>query len=101
MANKLLGVIAMSAVIYLIILVTHSQLEIVDQDQYSYELWPGCVLVGSIAVRLDRTSQFHKPLRPIYLQYVHVQSEHLALIRLYTQFVRELIAYPSPCNLSY
>ena len=51
-----------------------------DQDQYSYELWPGCVLVGSIAVRLDRTSQFHKPLRPIYLQYVHVQSEHLALI---------------------
>ena len=55
-----------------------------DQDQYSYELWPGCVLVGSIAVRLDRTSQFHKPLRPIYLQYVHVQSEHLALIRLYT-----------------
>ena len=80
---------------------SYSQLEIVDQDQYSYELWPGCVLVGSIAVRLDRTSQFHKPLRPIYLQYVHVQSEHLALIRLYTQFVRELIAYPSPCNLSY
>ena len=66
-----------------------------DQDQYSYELWPGCVLVGSIAVRLDRTSQFHKPLRPIYLQYVHVHSEHLALIRLYTQLVRELIAYPS------
>ena len=72
-----------------------------DQDQYTYELWAGCVLVGSIAVRLYKTSQFHKPLRPIYLQYVHVQSEHLALIRLYTQFVRELIAYPSPCNLSY
>ena len=68
MAKKLLGVIAMSAI------------EIVDQDQYSYELWPGCVLVGSIAVRLDRTSQFHKPLRPINLQYVHIHSEHLTLI---------------------
>jgi hypothetical protein len=72
-----------------------------DQEQYSYELLSGSVLVGSIAVRLDRTSQFHKRLRPIYLQYVHVQSEHLALIRLYTQFVKELIAYPSPYNLSY